>query len=168
MEQNAPWFVTYVKPQNELKVVERLGRRGYETFLPMSARWAQRGHKRVEIERPLFPRYLFVRFGPGGNFLEIGETVGVVSILNNFGKPGTVRNTFIADLRAAMIAGQFNEKPARTLQPGEAVKFMRGPFEGLMARIQGLHGTERAEVLLEILKSEIRVSCKADDLAAIA
>jgi len=168
MNQDAPWFVAYVKPQSELTVAERLERRGYETFLPMSARWARRGHRRMEIERPFFPRYLFVRFGPGGNFLELGETVGVVSILNNFGKPGTVRNTFIADLRAAMIAGQFTEKPVRALQPGDAVKFMCGPFEGLMARIQGLHGTERAEVLLDILKSEIRVSCKTDDLAVIA
>src|SRR6267378_4423806 len=54
------WYAAYTSARHEKKVVEELGRRNVESFLPLYSsvrRWKDR---HVQLEMPLFPGYVFV------------------------------------------------------------------------------------------------------------
>jgi hypothetical protein len=58
------WFAVQVKGTHEKRVATMLDYSGFEWFLPLYERrhhWSDR-IKRVEL--PLFPGYIFCRFGP--------------------------------------------------------------------------------------------------------
>jgi transcription antitermination factor NusG len=66
-----------------------------------------------------------------------------------------------------MIAGQFDERPAPSVTPGAQVKFMAGPFQGLYGRCKGLSGEARADVLIELLKREVVVKTRLDEVSVV-
>ena len=56
-------------------------------------------------------------------------------------------------------------KPPR-VQPGDAVRILRGPFEGKLAIYAGMKPRARVEVLLSLLGSQQRVMLAADAVEA--
>jgi transcriptional antiterminator RfaH len=161
------WYVVYTNIKCGKRAEEGLRRKGFDTFAPMSSRWVKLHGKRVEVQKALFPRYLFVGFEPGCSWLDLRETDGVEAVLGSAGAPLAVPSQLISDLQAAMIAGQFDEKPPASVAPGAQVKIMAGPFQGLYGRCKGLSGEARAEVLIELLKREAVVKIGLDELEVV-
>jgi len=159
--------VAYTNVKGERRAADGLVRKGFATFAPVSSRWVSLRHRKVQIVRALFPRYLFVGFQPGCSWLDLREASGVEAVLANAGAPLAVPAQLISDLQAAQIGGQFDERPAPSVTPGARVKIMCGPFEGLYGRCKGLSGEARADVLIELLKREVVVKIRLGEIAVV-
>ncbi len=100
------WFAVYTAPNEERAVNARLRTRlALETFYPFERvlktrrrAGGQKGAVRVEIEKALFPSYLFVR-APTGALRAINDDPGVARIVGICGAPLPVPDKVIEAIR---------------------------------------------------------------------
>ena len=79
---DARWLAVWTRSQCEQKVELGLRRKRFEVFLPRVRMPSARRDRRVVLERPLFPGYLFVRLPHAAEcYLRVANTDGVVRIL---------------------------------------------------------------------------------------
>lgn len=74
------WYAAYTAARHEKKVAAELKYRNLESYLPLYGsvrRWKDR---RVQLELPLFPSYIFVRI-PLAERLRVLQVPGVVRIV---------------------------------------------------------------------------------------
>jgi len=164
------WHVVHTQPMAEARAAANLVRQGYETYLPLYRR--RRSHaRRVElVERPLFPRYLFVRFDPQADrWRPILGTFGVSGLVRIGDMPVPVPGGIVEALRANQAAHAFDDTiaPARKLGVGARIRVLAGPFADLVGRFQALADSERVIVLLEMLGREVRVRLPDRAVAAL-
>ncbi len=132
-----PWRVLHVIANHEKRVVRHLASRGLEHYLPLyslKSRWSDRT---VELERPLFPGYVFTRFRATERIAVLG-TPGVFSLLGDEDL-GTVSAEEIERIREALAAGH-TLRPHPALLKGTRVRVRNGVFEGsegLVAEFRG-------------------------------
>ena len=58
--REAAWYAVYTKSRHEQVAREQLAAKGIEVFLPTVSTWSRRTDRRLRIELPMFPSYLFV------------------------------------------------------------------------------------------------------------
>ncbi len=129
------WYAAYTSANHEKRVAEQLGVRAVEHFLPTYSsvrRWKDR---RVTLELPLFPGYVFVR-------MALRDHLRVVQV------PGVAR-----------LVG-FGGKPAAL--PGVRVK--DGPLAGLKGILLRWKGNWRVVVSLELIQRSMSVEIGASNL----
>lgn len=164
------WYVVHTQPMAEQRAAANLARQGYETYLPLYRR--RRSHaRRVElVERPLFPRYLFVRFDPRADrWRPILGTFGVSGLVRIGDIPVPVPGGIVEALRANQEAHAFDDtiSPVRKLGVGARIRVLAGPFADLVGKFQALADSERVFVLLEMLGREVRVRLPDRAVAAV-
>ena len=54
------WYVVHTQPNGEGRADLNLRRQGFATYLPRYARRRRHARRQEVVQRPLFPRYLFV------------------------------------------------------------------------------------------------------------
>lgn len=148
------WYLVRTKPNAEPTAQANLDRQGYEAYFPRLLQcvlW--RGNWRERVV-PLFPGYLFLRLDEGRQpFAPVRSTLGV-SCAVRFGMSyAIVPDDVIRDLRARADPGTGMHRlnlPAR-LAPGDRVRILAGPFDGLEGIFQRESGPDRAIVLLSVL-----------------
>ncbi len=153
------WFAVYTHPRCEKKVVKALKRQEIVSYVPIARTWrkqsARQKHQREpkkEIERPVWPSYVFVALpveiltivaGDGtvreetirAPFEVLHKTDGVAAIVSEGDKPFVIPRVAIAELRQREAAGDFNEMvkngpivAPKWCKPGVSVHIEAGPF----------------------------------------
>lgn len=145
------WAVAFTHPLCETKAVINAARQGFVCYLP---KILNRKTKRVE---PLFPRYFFVEVL--GAWRSLSNTVGVASVLLNGDRPALVEDVLIEGIRK------------RCDESGHYIGFRHGQpvvveKSGLSGLYAGMHGKDRAYVLLNLLGSQVRADVRESDLVA--
>ena len=144
------WHVVYTKRAQEQRALTNLRRQDFECHLPMLlVQQIVRGAVTV-VPKPLFPRYLFVRFDAADHtkpWSALRSTKGVKGILTFGSEPAVVRDDIVEALRAR----EGTEQVRPLFAKGDAVQVTSGPFAGLDAIYQMADGESRALVLIEIL-----------------
>src|SRR5438874_12427848 len=154
------WYVAYTRANHEKRVAEQLERRAVEYLLPFYTsvrRWKDR---RVQLELPLFPGYVFFRL-PLRDRLRVLEVPGVVRLVGFNGHPAALPQKEIEALRES-IARQLKVEPHPYLTVGRRVRIKSGPLSGLDGILIRRKGTYRVVLSIEmILRAEIgRASCR--------
>ena len=152
------WYLIHTKIRQERVALENLERQGFACFLPLiRAKKLRRGALQV-VQKPLFPRYLFIRLGTGlesQSWAPIRSTVGV-SRLVTFGQtPAKIEDELIAQLQVKTDSA---EEQLRHFEPGEQVVVTDGPFVGVEAIYQMADAEGRVMVLLKILSKQVKMS----------
>lgn len=123
-----PWYAVQVRPRHEKVVTKMLHIRGIEPFLPLYRarhRWSDRTQ---ELELPLFPGYVFCRFGQDER-ARIRATPGVFDIVRFGREPAPVDPEEMASLQQLMSSGLAAE-PWPSLGVGQLVEIEEGPLRG--------------------------------------
>ena len=158
----ANWYVVATKTREEEKARVNLERQGYSVFLPkLSLKKRRKGHWQVVTES-LFPGYLFVA-------LELGEddpapirsTVGCIGLVRFAHVYTPVPGELIESLQA--IESEANDVEA-PFKPGDKVRFVSGPFAGIEAVFDMARGGDRAQVLLQLLGKDQRITVGIDEM----
>ena len=158
----ANWYVVATKTREEEKARVNLERQGYSAFLPkLSLKKRRKGHWQVVTES-LFPGYLFVA-------LELGEddpapirsTVGCIGLVRFAHAYTPVPGELIESLQA--IESETNDVEA-PFKPGDKVRFVSGPLAGIEAVFDMARGGDRAQVLLQLLGKDQRITVGIDEM----
>ena len=153
-----PWYVIHARSKHEAKVEFALRQKGLEIFLPRITVCSRRQDRRLFLQVPLFPGYLFVRtvLDPQA-YYEIIKHPGVVRLLGINGCPGTVPPEQVDSIRA-IVASDRTYYPWDYLGPGRQVRIMEGALSGTIGIILKPRGKKpRLVVSVELFQRSVAV-----------
>ncbi len=156
------WYAIYTCANHEKKVAAELERRSVASFLPLYSsvrRWKDR---RVRLDLPLFPGYVFVHLELRTR-LRVLQVPGVARLVAFGGLPAALPDEQVEALRAG-LHGQLRVQPHPYLAVGRRVKVVRGPFqggEGILVRKKGIF---RVILSLELLKRSVAIEVDTADV----
>lgn len=159
------WFALQVKPRHERAIAGALRSHGLDEFLPLyraKRRWSDRVK---ELEVPLFPQYVFCRFGA----LDRGRVVstpGVRSIVGIGKTPAPVADSEIAALQAVVRAG-LGAHPWPFLETGQWVRIDAGPLRGLEGILAGSRSPYRLVIAVTLLQRSVAVEVDRLDITPL-
>ena len=154
------WFIAQIKPNSYHTAIQNLERQGFETFLPMMEITQRQKNKFVVKNVYVFPGYIFVYFDPHIiNWVKINSTYGVSKILTYNKKPSEISSDLILELKNRY---EINSNPTQKgkLQKGDSIKFYRGPFTDLIAKVESVDEKNRIWILLEAMGGYQRLKLK--------
>ena len=144
--QKDHWYAAYTRSRHEKAVAGKLEFLGIENFLPLYwhvSRWKDR---KVRLQLPLFPGYVFVHTHLDQR-VRLLQVPGVLSIVSSNGKPVAMPEGDIDRLQASLLQGNEFE-PHDYLQVGQRVRLIRGPFEGYEGILQ--QKKNKAQIVMSI------------------
>lgn len=151
------WLVVRTKPRQELRALQNLENQNIQVFLPMLTSSKVRRGKRVDIDEPMFPGYLFIQLTDAlENLHKVKHTFGVLSILRFGQKLAEVNDELIVELQK--LNEQHSVRLKSAPEPGDSVTINDGPFKGFLAKVITLDGTSRCIVLLDWLNQQVSAS----------
>jgi len=154
----AEWIVAHCHANAELKAAAHLSRQGFDVYLP-KYKTTRRHARRVDIViRPLFPRYLFVKFDAmATHWRPIRSTVGVSHLLTAGEKPLVAPAWVIDQLRQREDdSGLFLGLDEASFNKGDAIQITDGPLADHQGVFDGLNDTQRVAVLLDIMGRQVK------------
>lgn len=165
--QGPRWYVVLSQPRKELYAAGHLRNQGYKTFVPLVSRRVRHARRTQTVQRPFFPRYMFVRLDTSvDRWGPVRSTFGVASLIMDGQRPKAAPVGVVEALHEAFEDS--GEADYRTrLKVGERVRFLAGPFAEALGTLVELDETGRVGVLMEILGAERVVSATCDKLMAV-
>jgi transcriptional antiterminator RfaH len=162
----AHWILVTTQQGKERLAVQNISRQGYDLYLPMMREWVMRQGQKIEVARPLFPRYVFVFIRQ--QWSNLTGTYGVAGLVMDGKAPRYVPERIIKGLREREDESGFVllEDPDG-LRAGQKVRIDSGVLQGQIGIYQGMSGDERAIVLFNILGGERRLPVSAKILTVV-
>ena len=162
------WYLIYCKPRQEQRAQQQLANQGFDTFLPLITLPANPLKKpAVAKAEPLFPRYLFLKADNLEFFSKIRSTRGVAGVVKFGQQLAYVAPDFIKQLMAQQIGLQQQLNQQLSLQAGDALHILSGPFASLNGVFSMADGTERSIVLINFLGQQLAVSVQNNQLQKV-
>ena len=158
------WYAAYTCANHEKRVAAELAMRKVEHFLPVYRsvrRWKDR---RVQLELPLFPGYVFVRLALGGR-MRVVQIPSVVRLVGFNGLPTALPDTEMEIMRAG-LSQNLRAEPHPFLTVGRKVSITAGPFSGLEGILKRKKGNLRVVVSLELIQRSVVVDVDVADVVA--
>ena len=161
------WAVINTHPSREALALEHLDRQAFEAYCPMISKRLKQAHRYIDVARPLFPGYLFVRVAPERNqWRPVLSTVGVRTVIRFGERLGWVDNAFIEGLKQREKDGLI-ARPISPFAVGQQVRVTSGPFDGIIATIVSVSEKDRLIVLMELLSRKVQVHVTTEQLSAL-
>jgi transcription antitermination factor NusG len=152
------WYVAYTLSRHEKSVADRMVDQDIETYLPLYSLVRTWNRRRVEVELPLFPSYVFVKMVILKK-LRVLTHPGVIRLVGVNGNAVAIPDGEIEKLRSSLAA--WKAEPYPFLAAGRQVKIRSGPFAGMQGRILRRKGRMRLIVSLELIQRAILLELDA-------
>ncbi len=159
------WYAAYTCANHEKRVAEQLDQRAVEHFLPVYEtvrRWKDR---RMRLQLPLFPGYVFVRL-PLRDRLQVLQVPSVVRLVGFSGLPTPLPDDEMETLRSG-LARLLRAEPHPYLTAGRRVRVTRGPLEGLEGIVVRKKNHSRFVISLHLIMRSVAVEISDADLAPV-
>lgn len=156
------WYAAYTCAHHEKRVAEQLSLRAVEHFLPLYAsvrRWKDR---RVQLQLPLFPGYVFVRIDLRDR-LQVLEIPSVARLVGFNGHPTPLPETEIEALKTGLESG-VQAAPHPYLKVGRRVCISSGPLAGVSGILLRHKGKARVAISIDLIQRSIVVDVDAADV----
>jgi transcriptional antiterminator NusG len=159
------WFALYVKSRHEYVTSQELKKKEIDTFLPSVKKWRQWKDRRMFVDFPLFPGYLFVHICPDSeNFVNVLKTRGAVTLVSSPpGNPTPVADQEISSLRALIESGKDLDIYPH-LKAGAPVRVRRGPLKGAEGILREKGDQYMFLVNINLLGRSVGLKIYADDI----
>ncbi len=160
------WYAAYTCAQHEKRVAAELGMREVEHFLPLYSsvrRWKDR---RVQLEFPLFPGYVFVRLALCDR-LRVVQIPSVVRLVGFGGLPTALPDSEMEILRTG-LGQSLRAEPHPFFTVGRRVRITGGPFAGLEGILKRKKTNLRVVVSLGLIQRSVEVDVDAADVRPAA
>lgn len=192
LDLSLAWYLVYTAPRMEAKAAKGLADAGCAVFLPSVHKVVRFQRREMDFTLATFPRYFFAAGVPtlrrdrflvaddgvtvitlnGRPLSDIREIEGVQDIVRTRDQWARVPAPFIkavADYQNDPRAVRCSDprKPALSLQPGQTVRIIDGPFMRFLAVVVEQVGLREADVMINLLgpASRMRVSTSSLDAA---
>jgi transcription antitermination factor NusG len=156
------WYAAYTCAQHEKRVATELVARDVEHFLPLYSSMRRWKDRRVQLQLPLFPGYVFVRLALRDR-LRVIQIPSVVRLVGFGGLPTALPNAEMEILQSG-FSRSLNAEPHPFLTVGRCVRITGGPFAGLEGVLKRKRSTLRVVVSLELIQRSVAVDVDAADV----
>ena len=156
------WYAAYTSANHEKRVAEQLGVRAVEHFLPLYEsvrRWKDR---RVRLQFPLFPSYVFVRLSLRDR-LQILQIPGVARLVGFNGTPTPLPEQEIEALITSLARG-LRAEPHPYITVGRRVRITAGPLAGLEGILVRRKGNYRVVLSVRLIMRSMVVDVDLADI----
>src|SRR5207302_7898925 len=97
------WYAVYTRSRHEKQVAAYFQRQQLETYVPLRRAWSIRRDRKVTIEVPALPGYLFVRCVLYAETRAmIKRASGVLRLVENAGRPADIPPEQVQSLRITL------------------------------------------------------------------
>src|SRR5690349_9939752 len=156
------WYAAYTCANHEKRVSAELGMREVEHFLPLYSSLRRWKDRRVQLELPLFPGYVFVRLALRDR-LRVVQIPSVARLVGFNGLPTALPDNEMEIMRSG-LSQSLRAEPHPFLTVGRHVRIIRGPFAGLEGVLKRKKSGMRVVVSLELIQRSVAVDVDATDL----
>lgn len=159
------WFAAYTNANHEKRVAAHFLARGVNHFLPLYSsirRWKDR---RIRLDLPLFPGYIFVHFELTAR-LRVLEVPGVVRLVGFNGTPYALPDKEVETLRTGM-AEAIRFEPHPLLSIGSRARIVRGPLAGTEGILVRKKNRYRVVLTIGVIARSAAVEVDASDIERI-
>jgi transcription antitermination factor NusG len=161
---DSPWHVLHVVANHEKRVARHLTARSLEHYLPLYAVRSKWTDRVVDLERPLFAGYVFVRF-PREERISVVSAPGVLRLLGS-GVGETVSAAEIERIREGLASG-YILRPHPTVSVGELVRVHRGVFAGVEGVVTELRHQCKVIIALAATRQCFSLEMDLDDIEVL-
>jgi len=132
----------------------------YEYYLPLRQETKIYQRRKVTVEKPVFPGYIFVSFDRDGR-LELLKTNNIVRILETADEQRLIHE--IEQIRKALTVDATLGAVA-ALKKGRTVRITGGPFMGVEGQIHELKGSTKVLLNVDMIGRAVAVEVDRDFL----
>lgn len=164
-QDEARWYVAQVKPNGFARAEANLKKQDFETFMPLRRKTVRHARQMREVLRPVFPGYIFIRFGAArSDWRKINSTFGVRKLISfETGKPAPVPDALMAGLRARCDIEHVLQ-PLDDLQAGEQVRMLSGAFADFVGEIETFVANDCVRLLFDFMGQAIKLDVPRADV----
>jgi transcription antitermination factor NusG len=158
------WYAVQTCANHEKRVLQQLGQRTVEAYLPQYEsvrRWKDR---RVRLDLPLFPGYVFVHLALRDR-LRVLQTPSVVRLVGFGGQPAALPDQEIEALRQG-LRHEMRIEPHPYLKVGHRVRVRTGPLQSLQGILVRKKKGSRFVISLDLIMRSVAVEIDEADLEA--
>jgi transcription antitermination factor NusG len=159
------WYAAYTCANHEKRVREQLEQRSVESFLPVYEtvrRWKDR---RMKLQLPLFPGYVFVRMALADR-LRVLQVPSVARLVGFNGHLSALPDEEIEGLKKGLASG-VRAEPHPFLTVGRRVRMKSGPLAGMQGILLRRKGSFRVVISIDLIQRAVAVDAEAADVEAI-
>jgi transcription antitermination factor NusG len=163
------WYACQTRSRSEKRVVRLLPYRDVGAYLPVVRLVRQWADRTKIVEFPLFPGYIFARFGLT-ELHGVLSVPGIASVVSVGGRPVPIRDAEIENIRrvAAGLAATNKRPEPQPFQRGDPVRVIDGPFRGVLGLVIELRGRLRVLVGLHAIGVGISIDVDTATVEACA
>jgi transcription antitermination factor NusG len=162
----ARWYAAYTCANHEKRVAAELGARDVEHFLPLYGSMRRWKDRRVQLQLPLFPGYVFVRIAQCQR-LRVVQIPSLVRLVGFGGLPTALPDAEMEIMRSG-LSQNLRAVPHPFLTVGRRVRITCGPFAGLEGVLKRKKSGMRVVVSLELIQRSVAVDVDAADVSPLA
>jgi transcriptional antiterminator NusG len=172
------WYAVHTYSGHEKKVKTNIERRAdtmglkekvFQILVPTEKESRVRAGKKSEIDRKVFPGYVFVEMILDDNtWYLVKSTTGVIGFVGD-NKPTPVKNSEIQAIVSALAESETRPliRPAWSI--GQAVRVMSGPFADFTGSIQEINAPkDKVKVLISIFGRDTPVELEFSQIEKIS
>jgi transcription antitermination factor NusG len=159
------WYAAYTSANHEKRVAEQLGVRSVEHFLPLYESLRRWKDRKMRLQLPLFPGYVFVRLALRDR-LRVLQIPGLANLVAFNGTPAAVPQDEIEALRTSLASG-VRAEPYPYLTAGRRVRIKYGPLTGMEGILLRRKGSLRLVISIELIKRSVAVDLDLADLTLL-
>ena len=158
------WFILQFKSNSHHLATKNLNRQGFETFLPLHDTTSRKLSRFINISKPLFPGYMFIRFNKTeSEWHKINNTLGVSRLITFNSILKSIPTTFVDSL---MMRYDLSGKllPIKKLKKGDQVTVLTGPFANFIASVEKYEADQRIWILMDLMGRKTKIITPSDAL----
>lgn len=157
------WYAAYTCANHEKQVAAQFAERHVEHFLPLYETVHRWKYRRVHLQLPLFPGYIFVHLALRDR-LSVLQVPSVVRLVGaSRGMPEALPEDEIQTLRSG-LSSDLHARPHRYLTVGRHVRIKNGPLAGLEGILQRTKAKCRIVISVDLITQSIAVEADAADV----
>jgi len=156
------WYAAYTCANHEHRVADQLASRGVEHFLPQYESVRKWKDRKVRLQLPLFPGYVFVRLALRDR-LQVLQVPAVARLVGFGTRPAPMPEDECMKIREFLNKG-FRAEPHPYLRVGRRVHVKSGPLQGLEGIVVRRKANTRLVVSVDLLMRSIIVDVDIADL----
>jgi transcription elongation factor/antiterminator RfaH len=148
-----PWYALQCWLRKESLIAAQLEGQGFECFLPKYKSLREWSDRKKEVERPLFPGYLFCRFDYTQR-RPVVVTPGVLQVVGCGRTPTPIEDREIEGIQIAVASGVVGQ-PWPFLEVGERVRIQTGKLSGIEGILVNFKGNHRVVLSVTLLQRSV-------------
>jgi transcription antitermination factor NusG len=160
------WYALQVRSRFEKVVGLHLRHKGFEEYVPVYRSRRQWSDRVKEIEKPLFPGYIFCKFDAMDR-LPILIIPGVISVVNFGGSPLAVDENEIFAVQSVVNSG-LTYGPWPFMSAGTPIRVRYGPLRGLEGFVVEVKNSYQLIISVALLARSVAVSIERDSVEPIS